>query len=293
MEDFSSSVEYVETDDLIFNRNYMGLLASLGFDDFNSVWRYQEGETVKSIKARSVIRIKLQVQNKERIFYLKRHNPEFIGIRGLLVFLFSKWVLPQGRKEFINICDFRKSNLATVIPVVAGEKRFRFFWVESFLITEDYSPFISMEDLFRDMPEFFTGAEGETRKKNLLNKIALFARKMHQSGFNHLDFNATHILLSYENGLNVPKLALLDLQRVVRRRFFKYRWMIKSLARLNYTLPDNIFNTEDRISILQFYKGKSKLYVFDRLQWLWIKRKTARIKRHDEKKMTRKANEKR
>jgi hypothetical protein len=64
--------------------------------------------------------------------------------------------------------------------------------------------------------------------------------------------------------------------------------MIKSLARLNYTLPDELFDTEDRIHLFLSYKNKSRLQMWDRLQWFWIKKKTARIKRHTEKMRIRK-----
>jgi len=264
------------------------LLRDLRFHSFESIWHYRGGEIIKKIKARSVARIEVQSHSKKTYYYLKRHNPEFIGFRGLFALISPKWILSQGRKEFKNICDFRRSNLATVVPVATGEKRFRFFWVASFLITEDFSPYTSLENLLGDQPELFTGSEGETRKKNIINEIGLLARRMHQNGFNHGDFNATHILLNYEDGSDIPKIALFDIQRVDRKKSFRFRWMIKSLARLNYTLPESIFNTKDRISILQSYKGKQKLHVFDWLQWFWIKRKTARIKKHHEKMRARK-----
>jgi Lipopolysaccharide kinase (Kdo/WaaP) family. len=127
--------------------------------------------------------------------------------------------------------------------------------------------------LLRDRPQFLTGKDGVARKKILLKKVALLARRMHQEGFNHRDFNATHILLHYGNGSDIPKIALFDLQRVDRRRFLKFRWMIKSLSELNYTLPDGLFEAEDRIYLFQAYKGKNRLRCWDRLQWFWITRK--------------------
>jgi len=283
---FSSTVHRVEREQMILNGDYHDLMRYLGFNCFESVWRYRGGEAIKNIKERSVICIRILIHGKEKYLYLKRHNPEYIGLRRLVMQLFPKWVLSQGRKEFENICDFRKCNLPTVVPLAAGEKFVRFFWVESFLITEDFAPFISLEYLLRDHPEFLMGPEGEYRKRILIKEIALFARRMHQSGFNHRDFNATHILLHYETGSDMPKIALFDLQRVDRKRFLRYRWMIKTLAELNYTMPEKLFDTKDRLCLLLSYKRKNKLYAWDRLQWLWIKRKTARIKRHNEKMLT-------
>ncbi|MFO8166162.1 MAG: lipopolysaccharide kinase InaA family protein [Desulfatiglandales bacterium] len=281
--DLSSAVEYLEKKYLIFNRNYVDLFEYFGLDCFDSIWEYQGGEVIKRIKTRSVIRIEVQNRDEKRCFYLKRHNLEYVGLRRVLSFFFPRWIFSQGRREFENICAFRKNNLATVVPVIAGEKFFRFFWARSFLITEDFCPFISLEALLRDYSRFFTGEEGETKKGILMQEIALFARKMHKKGFNHRDFNATHILLHYETGSDIPEIALFDLQRVTRRKFFKFRWPIKNFAELNYSLPDKLFGTKDIIYLLLCYKGKNKLHFWDRLQLSWINRKTARIKRHTEK----------
>jgi heptose I phosphotransferase len=169
------------------------------------------------------------------------------------------------------------------VPVVAGEKFFRHFWAKSFLVTEDYSPYLSLEALLRDQPQLFMGPAGQHRKRILLKEISRLARKMHQQGFNHLDFNATHILVHYENGLRPPKLALFDFQRVDKRIFLKFRWKIKSLARLNYSLPVEIFTENDRMYLFLSYLNKDNLQSFDRLQWIWFKRKTARIKHHTDK----------
>ena len=287
MKAFSAAINCIEKKNLIVNRDYEFFLQDIHMDSFESIWRYKNGEIVKHIKPRSVIRFQIAHQNNNKTIYLKRHNREFVGFWRLFSLFFHRKSLSQGYLEFENICEFRNSNLPTVIPIAAGKKFFRFFWAESFLITEDFYPYISLEALLKDCPNFFTGQEGKHRKRVLINEISILAKKMHENGFNHQDFNATHILLHYDNESDVPKLALFDLQRVEKNKIFKLRWKIKSLARLNYTLPDKIFNKKDRINILLFYKGKDRLNFLDQLQWIWIKKKTARIKRHTEKKYQR------
>jgi len=286
--DLSSAVEYFKKRDLIINRKFLDLFAYLGLNHFDSIWDYQGGEIIKRIKTRSVIRIEFQNHDEKKCFYLKRHNMEYVGLQRLLSPFFPKWILSQGRKEFENICDFRKCNLPTVVPLAAGEKFVHLFWVQSFVITENFAPFISLEQMFRDHPEFLIGPEGNSKKRTLIKEIALLARRMHQNGFNHRDFNATHILIYYEKGSEIPKLALFDLQRVDRKRFLRFRWIIKSIAELNYTMPDKIFSERDRLYLFLSYRGKTELHAWDHLQWLWIKRKTTRIKRHTEKTIIRK-----
>lgn len=287
MKDFSFQIECIKKDRLIFNKDYLELLNDVHFDSFESVWKYQDGETIKKIKARSVIRFEIQTDSGKKYFYLKRHHTKFIGIKRILALFSQKLVLSEGKREFENICDFREGGLGTVFPVAAGERFVKFCWIQSFLITEDFSPFISLEYMLRDHPEFFMEENARDRKRNLINRIGIFARRMHEKGFNHRDFNATHILLYYKDKSDAPDIALFDLQRVDRNSVSRFRWVIKSLSELNLTLPESIFNKKDRISLLLSYKGKKKLNEWDRLQWLWIKKKTARIKRHTEKMMVR------
>jgi hypothetical protein len=154
--------------------------------------------------------------------------------------------------------------------------------VESFLITEAFHPFVSLERIINRRPEFLQGPEGEKRKTLLVEEIAHLARHMHRSGFNHRDFNATHVLLWYDDKSDTLKLALFDLQRVDRRRFFRFKWFIKTMAELNYTLPDTLFTAQDRLHLYLSYKEKRRLNFWDRFQLYWIKRKTARIGRHTE-----------
>lgn len=292
MKDFTSQIECIKKNHLIVNKDYLEVLDDIHFDSFESVWRYQDGETQKKIKERSVIRFEIQTDSGKKYFYLKRHNTQFVGIKRILALFSQKLVLSEGKREFENICDFREGGLGTVFPVAAGERFVKFCWVQSFLITEDFSPFISLEYMLRDHPEFFMGEKDSDRKRNLINRIGIFARRMHEKGFNHRDFNATHILLYYKDKSDAPDIALFDLQRVDRSAVLQFRWIIKSLSELNYTLPKSLFDEEDRISLLLSYKGKKKLNAWERLQWLWIKKKTARIKRHTEKMMARRKERK-
>jgi hypothetical protein len=283
MKNYSFSVDGIEEDQMIVNREYQDIFTRMGFDSFKSVWQYPHGKIVKKIKDRSVTRIEVNVDGDKKYFYLKKHHAKHLGVRRLLAYLFKKQMLSQGRKEFNTICDFRKHNIATVVPVAAGDRFLRFFWEESFLITESFAPFVSLENMLKHQPEFQKRIENPSTKKRLLIEAARFARKMHRTGFNHCDFNADHILIHYENGTDTPTIAIYDLQRVLRKKYFKFRWIIKSLSELGFSLPSEYFNEEDKIQLFLSYKGKSRLSFWDRLQLLWIRKKTDRIRRHTEK----------
>ncbi len=271
-------------DGMVVNPVFKDFLAKIGFVDFERVFGFSGGHSFKKIRQRSVARIDFSVDGVGKTFYLKRHNAEKVRGGAESFSDFGAGSTSQGMLEFENIVAFRRHGLATVTPVAAGVRMVGRSRAESFLLTEDFSPWVSLEWLLFNRPEYFTGPGANLRKKALLEKIGRFARKMHDEGFNHKDFNATHILLGVGQDLRGPlEIALFDLQRVDRGKFFRFRWVIKSLAELNYTLFDEFFSDEDRALLFRAYKGTGNAGVYGRFQQFWIRRKSARIARHTQK----------
>lgn len=287
MKDFSSQIRCSRFQEIIINREYENLLSEIGFESFETVWRFEDGQRIKDIKERSVTRIEASPRN---VLYLKRHRREFLGIKRLVAFISKNRPLSQGLIELYNICEFRKHGLATVIPVAAGQRLIDFFWVESFLITEEFSPFTSIENLLIDHTAFLADMEDIQKRRALLEKISDYARRMHASGLNHCDFNSNHVLVDYDEKGDSSRIILVDLQRVARNRLLKFRWIIKSLAEMNYTLPEHIFTVSDRIFMFLAYKGKRRWGMWDKFQWFWIRKKTDKIKRHTQKIIARRKN---
>jgi hypothetical protein len=287
MKDFSSPIRSGGLHGIIINRAYENLLSEIGFDSFETVWQYEGGQRIKDIKERSVTRIEA---SPGKILYLKRHRREFLGIRRLVAFFSKNKPLSQGLIELGNICEFRKHGLATVIPVAAGQRSIDFFRVESFLITEEFSPFTSIENLLLDHAAFLADMQDIQKRRTLLEKISEYARRMHAAGLNHCDFNSNHVLVDYDEKGDPSRIILVDLQRVARNRLLKFRWIIKSLAEMNYTLPEHIFTDSDRIFMFLAYKGKRRCGMWDKLQWFWIRKKTDKIKRHTQKIIARRKN---
>ncbi len=280
--EFRKPVHPVNFGDFIVNPEYASLLTENGFTDFDSVYDFAGGEEFKRIRHRSVARIEVPGEGGPRTLYLKRHEAEPVG-GGRLFSDSEGFPRSQGLLEFRNIVDFRKHGLACVNPVAAGEKKIGASKAVSFLLTEDFFPFVSLEWLQFNRAEYFAGPGAADRKKDLLERIGRYAAKMHEAGFNHKDFNATHILLGFrEHRSGPPAIAMFDLQRVDRKKPFRFRWVVKSLAELNYTLLEEYFDAEERAHLFLSYKGTRKPGIYGSFQQWWIGRKTARIARHTE-----------
>lgn len=269
---------------VVINQTYQSLFATCGLDSFQAIYDLVGGAVVKQQADRSVLRFDLA----ESVLYLKRHERETRVKGGKLAGTEYRWC-SEGGKEFAFFYAFRKHALATANPVAMGERFLAGGRVESFFISEDFAPFVQLEDLIRHTPEVLSGAENKTKRLNVLKAVGTYARRMHQSGFNHQDFNATHVLLhGCENG--VPDLALFDLQRVDQRVWQKFRWPIKALAEFNYSSRENqVFSDAERLFLFHVYCAKvdQALSLIEKIQWRWIEAKTNRIARHTVKRQAR------
>ena len=279
---------------LLINTDYKELLQKLGLEYFDSIWSFAKGELIKQKKERSVFKVQFSLTydkdtNNRRpdetnpVFYIKKHRQRISFLRRLRSLFSSNQALAEGLTEFHHYCNFRKNGLGTAIPVAAGMKGSSFSHVDSFLITQDYSPnFIDLEHFILNRPSILQGTPNQEKRNNILREIALYARRMHDSNVNHKDFNATHILL-HDIESDEPKVALFDLQHVNINRFSKFRWPIKALAELYFSLPSCIFNEKDKLFLFKKYKNISNLSPLDHLQYYWILKKTERISRHSKK----------
>jgi len=300
----SEKISVKEFPHMVVNSGYVSFLESHHLLDFDRIYHFQ-GPVIKQHKERTVmrnvVRMELGSGSEKRTFYLKRHvpfRPDFIG--GITPFFLGKCFSPgaseyesictfrgkqffPGMAEFESICTFREHGIATAAPVAAGGRKTSTNQYESFLVTESFEPYIPLEDLIRVFADDLQGQKGEIKKRNLIRQVALMARKIHDAGFNHRDLNATHVLVSpfEENGFF--SLATFDLQRIDRRKWLRWKWFIKVMAEMSYTLPAPLFTEEDWLLLYQTYKDSQRMSLWDRFELRIIQRKRKKISRHTDK----------
>jgi hypothetical protein len=279
----TGEIDIVKRPNMVLNRNYLPMLEAADLLNFERLYHLQDGLAIKQKKDRYILRMEIIDNDKSRIFYLKRHNEVRSGILEMFGVLCTERGASPGMSEFINLCQFREHGIPTAVPVAAGERRTGFGRYESFLLTESFLPYICLEEIIINHPEKLQGAEGRVRKERLIKAIALLARKLHDQGFNHCDFNSTHVLVGPERGNGEFDLALFDLQRIDRKKWLRLKWFIKTMAHLSFTMTEPLFSDQDRLLLFQTYKDTSNLELIDRFQLIWIRKKMQKIKRHTDK----------
>jgi len=107
-------------------------------------------------------------------------------------------------------------------------------------------------------------------------------RALHQAGVNHRDLYIGHVMVDSDGGLR-----LVDLGRAERRKRIPRHRLVKDLAALDFSTPERAVGDALRWRFLRTYMGKAaprkRLIALARA----IRRKSARMRRHAERKIAR------
>ncbi len=184
-------------------------------------------------------------------FFVKIHRG--IGWREILKnwFSFRQPVLGAGQ-ELAAIDRLTSLGVATMTAVAFGERGLNPARQQSFIITRELAPTISLEDYCRDWPAC---PPTWSWKQALIRRVAEMARAMHLGGVNHRDFYLCHFLLHLDPSPTNEAftLSLIDLHRAQCRSQLPRRWRDKDLASLYFSVLEIGLTQRDFIRFLQIY----------------------------------------
>ncbi|MFB3893777.1 MAG: lipopolysaccharide kinase InaA family protein [Phycisphaerae bacterium] len=170
-------------------------------------------------------------EGKTHELYLKRYELEPFHRRFWRVL--SEWRLDANpaSAEGYNIEIARDARIPTM-EVVAWDWASRSFTAgRSYIIVTA----VPGEAISRCGKDFLARHAGENAGKRLATKLGDLAARMHKAGLVHRDFYSTHIFLD-DRGDDFD-LYLIDLARMFRPRWRKFRWRVKDLAQLKFSMP--------------------------------------------------------
>ncbi|HAU5608502.1 lipopolysaccharide core heptose(I) kinase RfaP [Citrobacter koseri] len=199
-----------------------------GKDAFEEVKNLQ-GEVFRELETRRTLRFELVGKS----YFLKWHRG--ISLKEIVKNLLSLRMPVLGAdREWNAIHRLHDLGVDTMHGVGFGEKGLNPLIRMSFIITEDLTPTVSLEDYCAD---WATNPPDVKIKRMIIKRVATMVRKMHAGGINHRDCYICHFLLhlpftGYEDDL---KISVIDLHRAQIRSKVPCRWRDKDLIGLYFS----------------------------------------------------------
>jgi heptose I phosphotransferase len=238
--------------------------------DIYDLLRNLEGQVYREKEGRRTFRFEVEGQSYFAKVFMG------IGWRALLACLlkFRKPIL-SAENEWRAIATLPRIGIDTMHLVGYGKRGRNPAHRQSFIITQELKPTISLEDYCRDW-----GAHPPPvrLKRALIERVAQIARILHANGIVHRDLYLCHFLLDTkypltEGGEPLPRLYLIDLHRVEQHRRIQRRWRIKDVAGLYFSSMDIGLTQRDRLRFIAAYGGRP---------WRWAIRENRRFWRQVE-----------
>lgn len=217
-----------------------------GKDPFTEV-RKLDGEVFRALETRRTLRFEMMGKG----YFLKYHHGT--TLKEVLKNLISLRMPVLGAdREWLAIHRLKALNVDTMTGVAFGQKGVNPLRRTSFIITEDLSPAVSLED-------FCAGWRAErpafTVKRTIIARVAEMVRNMHRGGVNHRDCYICHFLLQLPLPANIADitLSMIDLHRAQIRRQVPRRWRDKDLIGLYFSSLDIGLTSRDIYRFLRIY----------------------------------------
>ncbi|MHA6633751.1 lipopolysaccharide core heptose(I) kinase RfaP [Citrobacter farmeri] len=219
-----------------------------GKDAFEEVKTLQ-GEVFRELETRRTLRFELAGKS----YFLKWHRGT--SLKEIVKNLLSLRMPVLGAdREWNAIHRLQDLGVDTMYGVGFGEKGLNPLTKTSFIITEDLTPTISLEDYCAD---WATNPPDVNVKRMLIDRVATMVRKMHAGGINHRDCYICHFLLHLPFSENKEdlKISVIDLHRAQIRAKVPRRWRDKDLIGLYFSSLNIGLTQRDIWRFMRVYFG--------------------------------------
>ena len=228
-----------------------------GQDAFQAAQALQ-GTVLRELEGRRTLRTEVG----GRGYYVKLHRGVGWGeiIKNLVT---ARLPVLGAEHEWLAINRLTELGVDTMKAVAFGRRGSNPAKLESFIVTEELAPTVSLEDFCRDWP---AQPPAPSLKRTLIARVAEMAGRMHRGGVNHRDCYICHFLLHTEPAPTPSqlRLSLIDLHRAqVRAGVVPRRWRDKDLAALHFSTLEIGLTTRDRLRFLRAYFDRPLRAVLD------------------------------
>ena len=230
-----------------------------GADPFKML-QAMEGNIYRQVKGRKTFQFSLNGKS----YFVKLHSG--VGWAEILKNLFQlKFPVLGAKNEWQAIQKLKELNIATLNTVAYGSRGWNPATRESFIITEELSNTISLEDYCRNWQQHPPPA---ILRRQLITSIASISRTLHSNGTCHRDYYLCHFLY-HQQQPNPPRLSLIDLHRAMVTKSLAKRWIVKDIAGLYYSAMDIGLTRKDLLRFIRAYSGQNCRLSLSRDREFW------------------------
>lgn len=223
----------------------------------------QQGQIYRQVKGRRTLQFKL----REQSYFLKYHSgvgwseiiKNLLQLRLPIIGAMNEWHAIQRLEEL---------GIDSMTVVAFGRRGWNPATQESFIVTRELENTVSLEDYCSDW-QFNTPAF--RFKKALIEKVAEISRRMHEAGICHRDFYLCHfhLLSGSGEGVEEPKLFLIDLHRALIKKNLGHRWIVKDIAGLYFSSMEIGLTRRDLLRFVRAYRNASLGETLEEDQKFW------------------------
>ncbi len=209
-------------------------ISQAGLDNIAGAFAYQNGEDLSKPNLGHRRRTRLEFRDGQSRcweMYLKRYGPVSLTKR-LARLIRGQGLWSEARREFANIRHLRDAGVPTMREIAWGQQvGILGAWRSYIVVTA-----VPGDAVERIGDEFLTKfADQPALIDEFTRQLVELVSRMHQAGFVHRDLYASHIFLHEHDGR--VHVNLIDLARVFQPRWRAFRWRVKDLAQLKYSMP--------------------------------------------------------
>ncbi|NQU75332.1 MAG: hypothetical protein HQ546_03325 [Planctomycetes bacterium] len=217
----------------VFNESYLPMLRSCGLAEYEAVMAYSHGEPLVKPGLGRRERIRLELNDpygRHQTVYLKRYGD-----------------CRSAKREWRGIHAVKAAGISTMNPIAVGTGP-----AGGFVMVSEVGGVALSRRMAELLSRFGNDAAAMTA---LAEGLGALAAKLHSSGLAHRDFYACHVFIDQSKSKNDPidrasrqptecncslglnfQLSLIDLARVFRPRWRKWRWWAKDLGQLKFSM---------------------------------------------------------
>jgi tRNA A-37 threonylcarbamoyl transferase component Bud32 len=221
-----------------------------------AVYALQTGTVLKPGVTTEVRRLEWLDHGLRRELYVKKYWYPTVGDRWSGFHRGTFWGVSKVRREFENLARLRAWGLDAPAPIAYGEERQAGWLHRSFLISEGIHDPVSLDLFIRDWLPTLPSPEHRHLRRELIERLADYTRRMHEHRFVHHDFFWRNILLS---GHSLAHFFLIDSHKGrCWKSWMEQRCRAKDLATLDAPAP-SFFRRTERLRFFLHYRGQRRL----------------------------------